>query len=218
MKTYAIIVICIVILIVSTLFTNNKIEYFNGNLNIKQQKFKKCLTDMKKILKQNNTPFFLCWGTLLGQYRENQFIEHDHDIDIGIIRENFDKSIKDIILQSGLFKFEYEYGELNKNYEISFTHLETKIPIDIFIFYNIDNDLYYTSTHTDKCNNTKYGFCKWARHLRGFKNTNFMGETYQIPKNTEEYLEESYGKNWRIPIKFNYQQGLNNNHYKNMMQ
>ena len=59
------------------------------DFSIKQKKFSKCLSDMKKVLNKNNTEFFLCWGTLLGQKRENQFIAHDHDIDIGILRNNF---------------------------------------------------------------------------------------------------------------------------------
>ena len=163
---------------------------------------------MKTILDKNKTDFFLCWGTLLGQHRENKFIEHDHDIDIGILRPHFNKSIINKIVDSGLFKFRKEFGKLDKSYECSFVHKETKTPIDIFIFYKIKDDLYYTSTHTGKCDKKKEGFCKWGRHLRGFKNVDFMDSKYKIPKNTEEYLVESYGKNWKTPIKFGYYQGL----------
>ena len=42
-----------------------------------------------------------------------------------------------------------------------------------------------------------------------------MDSKYKIPKNTEEYLVESYGKNWKTPIKFGYYQGLDKGLYKN---
>ena len=44
-------------------------------------------------------------GEHFGQHRENKFIEHDHDIDIGIVRPHFNKSIINKIVDSGLFKF-----------------------------------------------------------------------------------------------------------------
>lgn len=211
------ILLIFILFIIIILLLNNKQTFYVKKLNKKQKQFSKCLFDMKKILDKNNVDFFLCWGTLLGQKRENQFIEHDHDIDIGILNTNYNDSIKKKIIESGVFSFRHEFGKIENCYECTFIHKQTKISIDIFIFYQIKSDLYYTSTHTGKCNNTKQGYCKWGRHLRGFKNVNFMDQTYKVPKNTEEYLEESYGKNWKIPIKFNYYEGLSKKLYKNLL-
>ena len=210
-------ILLLLLLLLCLLYLLSLIKYKEPFYSNKQHNFKECLNDMRMVLHKNNTDFFLCWGTLLGQYRENKFIEHDHDIDIGILYNNFDISLKDIIIESGLFKFRHEFGELDKSYECTFIHKKTNISIDIFIFYHIKKDLYYTSTHTGKCNKTKYGFCKWGRHLKGFKEIDFIGNKYKVPKNTEDYLEESYGKDWRIPKKFNYYQGLNKGHYKNLL-
>lgn len=215
-KVFILIIILLILFFLRLLYTKEK--FTNDGLNEKQKKFKECLYDMKKILDENNTHFFLCWGTLLGQHRENKFIEHDHDIDIGILRNNFDLSLINTLTKDGIFKFKKKFGELDKNYECSLIHTKTNVPIDIFIFYKIKDDLYYTSTHNGKCSKTKIGFCKWARHLRGFKKVDFMGIKYNVPKNTEEYLEESYGKDWTIPKKFNYFEGLNQNHYKNLIE
>ena len=55
---------------------------------------------------------------------------------------HFNKSIINKIVDSGLFKFRKEFGKLDKSYECSFVHKETKTPIDIFIFYKIKDDLY----------------------------------------------------------------------------
>jgi len=56
-----------------------------------------CLTDIHKILNDNNIEFFLVYGTLLGQHRENEFISHDTDIDLGIFSSNFSEDIKNCI-------------------------------------------------------------------------------------------------------------------------
>lgn len=208
-------IISFILLILLSLLVFSKSEHFHSLS--KQEKFSRCLSDMKKILDKNNTSFFLCYGTLLGQRRENKFIEYDHDIDIGIIRNNYDNSVKDKILESGLFKFNKEFGNLKDCYECSFIHKATNTPIDIFIFYKIKDDLYYSASHTGICNYTKYGYCKWGRHLRGFKYINFMNESYRVPANTDEFLVESYGKDWNIPKQFNYTDGILLGHYKNMI-
>lgn len=42
---------------------------------------------IKKVLDQHKIPFFIEYGTLLGAYREKDFIDDDDDIDIGIIEK-----------------------------------------------------------------------------------------------------------------------------------
>ncbi len=69
---------------------------------------------MKEILDKNNTTFFLCYGTLLGQRRENKFIEHGQDIDIGIFSSDYNSNIKDTILKSGKFIFIHEFSDYKK--------------------------------------------------------------------------------------------------------
>ena len=71
-----------------------KYESFNS-LSKKQIKFNQVLTDMKKILDNENQEFFLSDGTLLGCYREKKFIEHDGDIDIGIFSEKYNANIEE---------------------------------------------------------------------------------------------------------------------------
>ena len=108
---------------------------FYKNIN-KQKKFNKCLSDMKKILDNANQPFFLCCGTLLGQHRENKFIDYDPDIDIGILKSDFNINLKNIISKSCIFKLKKEYGKIKNSYELNFIH-QNGIGIDIFIYYKI---------------------------------------------------------------------------------
>ena len=88
----------------------------------KEQRFKNCLENMKKILDDENQEFFLVCGTLLGCVRNNKFIPHDSDIDIGIFYQNFNPNLKNIILKTGKFTLKHELGKINNSYELSFIH------------------------------------------------------------------------------------------------
>jgi len=182
----------------------------------KEELFRECLEDMKEILDDNIQQYFLAWGTLLGCFREGQFISYDGDIDLGILEENFDSSIVEKILNSKKFKLFKKYGdEQKKNLEYTFVH-KNSVRIDIFIFYEIEKDYYYTSTFNDICSKKEDGFCKWGRHIRGFNEIDFYNKKYLIPSNTEEHLIESYGDDYMTPKKFNYFQGIRGM-YKNLI-
>jgi phosphorylcholine metabolism protein LicD len=176
-----------------------------------------CLEDMREILVKNNQPFFLTCGTLLGQYRENKFIDYDTDIDIGIFASLFNSIIIDKILGSNLFTLHRRYGNLKDSLEITFIHVKSNIKIDIFLYYeeDITDSYYYSASFLGKCSFKPGGFCKWGNHIRGFTEVSFNNNTYTIPSNTDEFLTECYG-NWRIPEKFSYFEGLAGK-YKNLI-
>ena len=58
----------------------------------KEEIFLENLRDIKEIFDKHNIKFWLDWGTLLGAVREGKIIEWDHDIDLGIMAEDFKKN------------------------------------------------------------------------------------------------------------------------------
>lgn len=56
----------------------------------------KDLEDIKLVFDKFNVPFYVCYGALLGMYRDGKLIEHDDDMDL-VVTEQIDlKTRKDI--------------------------------------------------------------------------------------------------------------------------
>ena len=56
-----------------------------------QSKMLEILEVVAKVCNENNIPYWLECGTLLGAYRHSGFIPWDDDIDIGMLRSDFEK-------------------------------------------------------------------------------------------------------------------------------
>ena len=191
-----------------------------NNLNIslnsdKYAKFTECLFDMKKTLDENNQEFFLMAGTLLGCIRNHDFISHDGDIDIGIFYDNFNIDIINKIKESKKFTLTHILGKIENSYEMKFTHINN-ISIDIFLNYKIINNYYYCTSFFGICDLKKEGYCKWGNTIENLISIPFKGNNFLVPSNFEEYLEECYGNDWRIPKEFSYWDGLDGE-YKNLI-
>jgi GR25 family glycosyltransferase involved in LPS biosynthesis len=189
-------------------YLQNQLLFFIDN---KQEKFFKTLIDMDNILSKNNQKYFLSDGTLLGVIRDNKFIDYDEDIDIGIFRHEYNIEIEKEILKT--FKLKHRIGNLNNGYEISFIHPETNVSLDIFIFY-IDND--YTWTTTFYCKKNKDNKCIYKYNFDNVIPYIFRNKIFYVPNQPEKYLELKYGIDWKIPKKFNYEEGINGE-YKNII-
>ncbi|MEZ4856881.1 MAG: LicD family protein [Gelidibacter sp.] len=165
----------------------------NKQLNIKTAK--KNLLDVKKIIDSHQIKFGLIYGTLLGAIRENNFIEHDEDIDLFVLEEDKEDllSILKEIIDLGFEVVRYD-GKL-----LSIIRHDEYID---FYFFRKTNFFYR------KC---EVGLVAKAKYLEKTKDYLFLGELFQVPIETEKFLIDLYGKNWRIPIKND--PSMNHNRY-----
>lgn len=142
------------------------------------------------ILTENRVSFFINFGTLLGAYREHDFISHDFDFDLGIFEKDKQSFINLIpILEQNNIKLCGEWGG------ILYTFIYKGITCDFNVFYRaaFPYSIHYFGVGEFKFVPKKY--------LREFKLLKFLGENYYVPVDTEGYLEYLYGKDWRTPQK-----------------
>lgn len=174
----------------------NKIETDNGTVEIKNKDFseptepmnreiaRKNLLDLKKVLDANGVNFGLIYGTLLGAYRENNFIEHDYDTDLFVLEENKQKLLDTLPL---LVKINFEVCRYD-GLMVSVIREEEYID---FYFFRKSNFFYRKNS---------VGLTAKAKYLENTIPFEFLGESFQIPEKVESFLVDLYGKTWKTPI------------------
>jgi len=78
---------------------------------------------LDEICKKNNLKYFIMYGTLLGAVRHKDFIPWDDDIDVGMLREDYDKLIK-ILEKEQHDKFKIDCINVNKDYYLPFVKIK----------------------------------------------------------------------------------------------
>ena len=183
-------------------------EDITKSLNDKQKKFLTTLTDMADILENNDIHYFLLGGTALGCHREKKFIEHDHDIDLGIFEDISFKTILNIVNNSNKFKFNslHPYNtEIENATELTFIHKDTNVRLDIFKHFKVEKYKYMSYAYLGKCSNKPRNRCEYLDIIKLNKYT-FLDRIYNVPDIS--YIENLYGSDWRIPKHMSYDDEL----------
>lgn len=147
---------------------------------------KKNLIDFKTILDQNNVPFLIMHGTLLGAIREHDFIKHDIDIDTCTLNEKALINVIPALAKAGLYLCRYEKG-------IIYSFIRDNVYIDVYIVNKLKGLIrpFYV----------RYlGNIIPRKFFRNPKKIFFLDVEFKIPNHTKEIIEFWYGKNWEIPI------------------
>lgn len=170
------------------------------------------LNEFDHVLTANHIPYSLVFGTLLGAVREKGFIKHDLDIDVGIWYDSDDKKIEKILIDSGfelIRRSETDDGKFGKED----TYMKDGIQIDIFYFYPYLEDKDFNAYTTVFVPFTGYPSIKESIEAKGGVMPiqlilPFSREVVRVPfeslylptiKNSIDFVEARYGKNWRIP-------------------
>ena len=81
------------------------------------------LDEFVKICEKHQLSYSLVGGTLLGAIRHKGFIPWDDDIDVGLLREDYDKFIK-IAKEELSDKYYLDCFEYNKDYYLPFAKIK----------------------------------------------------------------------------------------------
>ena len=158
---------------------------YEGIKNIDKKIAKENLLSFKKIAQKNNLHFGLIYGTLLGCIREHDFIEHDEDIDLFILKQDLDlfKSMLFELRENGFEVIRYDRRDglcsIIRKGEY----------IDIYIFNQLCDGVVET-----------LGDPLPEQYVKDLIEYDFQGEKFLAARDAEEHMIFSYGGNWQTPI------------------
>lgn len=167
------------------------------------------LTDVTQTLDKYKCTHWLSDGTLLGAIREDNFIAHDYDVDLGVWAADFDiKVVHDLIN-----KFNCKILRLQgKPYDgMIITVGRAGIHLDLFFYYpsksksakkpritNIYSCLYSLVKPYNTSNKAERFDCEFP-NFKPLVRRKFLGHDLWVPKNAKQHLEAAYGPNWSTP-------------------
>jgi hypothetical protein len=161
-------------------------------------------------MKKLNYEYWLDWGTLLGAYREHDFIPYDDDLDVGLWLDKIDLNVlqKELEANNILLKKAVKFYDVDKKVYPGFLFLYKNVALDLF-FYTLNENI--ALTHSDgmvdgvnySIKNKKLPviFEEYKYPYKGLKEYSFLGRAFFVPENTEEWLICDYGKSFMTPIK-----------------
>ena len=176
------------------------IELDSKRSNLLKENFEEILNVVySSDLKDYN--IWLDFGTLLGYYRENDFISHDLDMDFGVQVSSFEEFevIEKHLINNG-FNRTKEFYFNKKLVELSYSYKGLNVD---FIIYNKENDRVSSDTiffMTNALGNpTRYEVYHYEIPFSGLKGCYFKGIKVKVPENTQEYLRTLYGEDFETP-------------------
>ncbi len=148
-------------------------------------KGERCLIDFKEVLDGIDVPFFLMAGTVLGYIRDGQLLEGDKDVDVGIFEKDYDKArIEAALRASARFQIKRVDDHADR---IRAVH-RNGVWIDVFPYFTEGHRTWHAGT-----------VARWWHEPFDQKPFVVEGTEFMIPADTDAYLEENYGPDWRIP-------------------
>lgn len=148
---------------------------------------RECLFLIKRILDDKGIPFILMHGTLLGAYRDSNFIAHDNDVDLAIYEKDDEvfKSIIPDLYDVGVRICRYHYGII-----YSFIYKGLICDFDVIQNAKFPYSFRYFRVLTELVPKTL---------LSDVESYVFLGSSFLIPQNPAKILAYEYGKDWKTP-------------------
>jgi len=171
------------------------------NQRFNNDRTRSALLDFDDTCRTLSLPYFLVSGTFLGVVRDQAFIGHDHDIDVGVFEEDLSESLISALLRTGNFTItltdticlrkvddnSVRYSFMAKPAIIRLAH-KTGISIDMFTHFHDGYQVWHgSSVH------------RWNNEAFELRDYEFLGRQFKGAKDYDLYLTENYGPDWRIP-------------------
>lgn len=160
-------------------------------------------------LEENNIPYTIAFGTLLGAIREKGFIKHDLDIDLAMWRDERPDNLFQILSEAG-FELAHTFSVEDGKLGLEETYIKEGVGIDVFYFFSAINDYPYCcdfftleGTATYEASMKKFGRVLARRielpMIRERRLVDFENLKLYAPTNANELLAFRYGQDYLIP-------------------
>ena len=190
------------------------IKYRKKKQDYKNNAFE-ALLQAKRCLDKAGLFFWIDFGTLLGAYREKDFIKHDMDIDISMFTKDIEAA-KNAMTEGG-FKLLRSFEVLDDPTGVEQTYTYKGVSLDIYFFIEEGDLMYCRSFYWQKEDDYRFGGAveasvrKWYCPNTGFAPMMFKGHEFNAPKDIVKYLTMNYGPNFMKPDKkFDYRKHCRN--------
>ena len=156
------------------------------------------LASICNILNINNTKHWLQDGTLLGLYRDKNFISHDTDTDMGILFETFNPKVFESFKRCG-FKVYHVFGYVEDSLEIGL--IKDGLKTDLFFHYKNGPSQYHCAfTGSNYTRRVDFIYDQFDTKMMSFQGTDFP-----VPEDVLKFILTKYGEDWSTPDeKWNY--------------
>lgn len=159
----------------------------------------KILFEVADVLDSYKINFWLMHGTCLGAYRDGRIILDEKDMDIGVKSEDFLPVIDSLIEKFESLDFDIEIHDRPYHKPRTLFLRKYNTLAEIMGFFKVDN--LRVALTQEKHNGAYVHQAKFFDNLQPIV---FLGRDFFIPNYVEEFLEETYGSDWRVPIKGKY--------------
>ena len=141
---------------------------------------------INSVISKTNIKWGVAFGTLLGIYRDGDFIEWDEDTDLYILKEEENMFLMVLwdLIEVGFELIRYERAGL-------YSIMRKGEYIDFYVLNKVSDDLRFTSD----------GCFIFEKFIKEDTVLDFKGIDLRIPQNVEEYLSLEYG-DWQKPVRY----------------
>ncbi len=177
---------------------NNKknVAIYSGKLTRIKDLELMMLKDIDALCEENDIKYFLCGGTMLGAVRYGHSIPWDDDLDIGMLRKDFDKFRKVALKDSkDIYNYSSYYNKSGSHYivdkiRLNGTYFSTKYSsvheypdglfIDVLVYDQTSNNKFIGKLHSYTVHTlSKIIEIRWYNRPR--RNPNFRKEMVLLP-------------------------------------
>lgn len=163
----------------------------------------KSIFEIDRVLSDNGFVHFVDFGTLLGFVRSGSPMKWDYDIDFGLcVDDDFQWSELGSILSGIGYKLKRQFSYQGTITEQ--TYAKDNVYVDFFSHRKNGNTSYYYIYFKDENYEYQSDRIMHARMtttiaISGNVALEVKGGSVYVPKEYEQYLEDVYGNDWRVP-------------------